>query len=376
MSNDRESKFELMRIISMFFIVWAHAVLHGKVLENANNPVLYNFLELTRYIVLVHVNSYVLLFGYFQSKSNFRLSKLIKLFLQVTFYSIVFFAIAVKLGWLVDYNFVSIVENIIPSCISNYWFINAYIITYIFSDYINIFINRLSRKEYKNLLFIMFIMMSIVPYITGLKVVDNNGYHYIHFIYIYLIGAYLRKYSLKETYHFRRLSLSGYRFLLIVTFLGMGIVNYLVNYYMLNINELSNMSTYLSSTILLCPTKYSAPFLVIQSIAYFEFFKSLKFKSKSINVLSKYVFGVYLFHDNIYVREQIYKIVGIDNGLFYGYRHIIYVFVGSIIIFVVGLIFEYIRQLIFKLFGKIPILIKIKEKLYSFVTSFNSKIRI
>ena len=71
MSKERSSNLELMRIISMFFIVLGHVFLFGKLLEVENKYLLliYYFFE---FILIVHVNSYVLVTGYFQSNSTIK----------------------------------------------------------------------------------------------------------------------------------------------------------------------------------------------------------------------------------------------------------------------------------------------------------------
>lgn len=376
MNKVRSSNFELMRIISMIFIILWHILMHGNVINNAANPALSKFLDFIMFIIVVHVNSFVLVFGYFQSKSHFKISKLFKLIFQVIFYSIVILFVAVKLKWITDYNIVTLIENILPSCISNYWFINAYIIIYIFSDSINLVISKLSRKEYKYLLIILFIMLSIVPYITGMKIVGNNGYNYIHFFFLYLIGGYLKNYSIKDSYHFKNFSMNGYRLFLVFIFFTFAFVNYTIFYFANSINGLSNLSNFFASRIIISKISYANPLVIIQTLVYFEFFKTLKLKSKIINLISGNVFGIYLFHDNNYMRGHIYKILKIDSGTFYGYRHLIYVIFGLIIIFVVGWIIEMLRKLFFKLFAKLPLTKKIKIKFKNFANSFNIKIPI
>ncbi|MBQ9318539.1 MAG: acyltransferase family protein [Bacilli bacterium] len=376
MNKTRSSNFELMRIISMFFIILWHILMHGNVLENADNKALVNFLSIIMFIIIVHVNSYVIVFGYFQSKSKFKLSKLLKLFLQVVFYSFLILLIAIKMKWITDYSIVNFIENIIPSCFANYWFIHSYIIVYIFSDYLNMFIERLSRKEYKNLLIVLFVMLSIVPYVTGYRILGNDGYNYTNFIFLYFIGGYLRRYPIKESYHLKNMSLNGYRMFLIFIFLTMAISNYLINYYARSIYDLSNVSTFISSRLSISTTSYSCPFVIIQTIAFFELFKSINIKSKLINILSANVFGIYLVHDHVYIRENIYKILKIDNGYFYGYRHIIYIIFGMILIFIIGWIIEYLRKIIMKLIYKIPLVQKLINQMHQFICSFNFRINI
>ena len=85
----RQSNFELMRIISMFFIVLWHIIIHGHLIENSLNPKFSFIMTLLKYIVIVHVNSYVLLTGYFQCKSKFKLSKIWDLSISSLFYKLI-----------------------------------------------------------------------------------------------------------------------------------------------------------------------------------------------------------------------------------------------------------------------------------------------
>ena len=67
----RNSNHELMRIISMFFIVLWHCILAGN-LTNTSNPNTSMIYTLIQLIIIIHVNSYVLVSGYYQSKSTFK----------------------------------------------------------------------------------------------------------------------------------------------------------------------------------------------------------------------------------------------------------------------------------------------------------------
>lgn len=71
MPEVRNSNHELMRIISMFLIVLGHILLFGGLLDTTNPSVsiIYNFLE---FILIMHVNSFVLVSGYYQSEKKFK----------------------------------------------------------------------------------------------------------------------------------------------------------------------------------------------------------------------------------------------------------------------------------------------------------------
>ena len=74
--KERNSSYELMRIVSMFLIVLYHVILHGKMIENCENAGLKILLELIKFFTLVHVNSFILVTGYFQINSKFNQKKL------------------------------------------------------------------------------------------------------------------------------------------------------------------------------------------------------------------------------------------------------------------------------------------------------------
>lgn len=376
MEKIRNSNFELLRIVSIFLIVLWHIIMHGNVIENCTNPAIKILLEIIMFCMIVHVNSFILLSGYFQSKSKFKLSKFIKLFLQVVFYSLGILLIAIKLGWIQNYTIVTFINNSLLSSLNNYWFIKMYMVTYVFSDYMNKFVDRLSRIEYKNFLVISFIMLSIVPYITGNTVVFNDGYSFMNFMFIYMIGAYLRKYPLKETYHFKNMSTNGYRVFLLFSFFSLAFINFLIHHFALETNGMSNIFSEISTRIGSSNIYYSTPFVIIQTILYFEFFKTLKIQNTFINKISACVFGIYLIHDNEIVRTHLYKILKIDTGLFSSYKIFPKIIIVALIIFIVCLIVEYIRKAIAKKICKLNISRKIILRFKDFINSFNFKINI
>ena len=114
---------------------------------------------------------------------------------------------------------------------------------------------------------------------------------------------------------------------------------------------------------------YSNPFIIIESVAYFLFFTTLVFKSKIINKLAGLVIGVYLIHENTYLRGFLYKWIGIDNGPIYSSTFIIRIFLAAIGIYIGCLIIEFIRQIIFKYIYNSKIATKIRKKYYSFIKS-------
>jgi len=70
----RQSNFELMRIVSMIMIVLWHIIIHGHLIDNTTGGINL-FLNLILCLCIVHVNSFVLVTGYFQYDKEFSLKK-------------------------------------------------------------------------------------------------------------------------------------------------------------------------------------------------------------------------------------------------------------------------------------------------------------
>lgn len=372
--KDRNSNFELMRIISMFAIILSHILGHGKMVVNSTNDTITIFLQFLQYFVLFHVNSFVLVSGYFQSKSSFKLSKFLELIFQVIFYSLLIVMVFTKLGIITDADLPLFIKNMLFSSVNNYWFIKVYIVVYLLSDILNKFINSLDRKSYKNTLIVLFIIFSIGAYLSGGKFIENNGYTIYNFVFLYLVGGYIRRYPIKETYHFKNMSVNGYRLLLIFVFFMMIFLNYSSEQLASRIGGESLISE-VYFRIMANRLGYSTPFVIIQSVCYFLFFETLNIKSKFINYISSCTFGIYLFHDNSYVRHTIYKVLLIDVGPYSEYFMLARMVIVLIWIFIVGVIIESIRKLFIMLIRKTKAYKNTTNKIQNYLNSFNYKIK-
>jgi surface polysaccharide O-acyltransferase-like enzyme len=350
----RDSNFELLRIVSMLFIILWHIIYHGHMINNCQNANIRYILQILQFIMIVHVNSFVLLSGYFQSKSKFRLSRLLEIVFQVIFYSIIIYVVAIKLGFVSDYNYMTIFDKFNWNAIGDYWFISSYLIMYIFSDYINKFINSLNQSEFKKFLFIGFLVFSIIPVISKGKILNNTGYNFYHFIYMYILGAYLRLYPLRDNYYFSKLSDKKYRILLIGIFFLCVCINCSLIVVVKKINGLNYFWDWVSGILSYNKFAYSFPLIIVQSVCFFELFKSIKFKNKYINYFAGYVFGVYLIHDNALVRGNLYKIMQIDR-CFSSYKMLLYIFAVAILILVVCLFIDILRAKLFEIIKKLRV---------------------
>lgn len=348
----RNSNFELMRIISMFLIVLYHTIYHGHIIQNSTTLFLKTFFLILEIITIVHVNSFVLVSGYYQCESKFKIKKIIKLWLENLFYSLTFIFIFSYFN-IIEISKFSIIKNLLFLNINEYWFIKIYLLLFCFTPFLNIIIKNTSKRDHKILIGLLIIFFSIIPTISGQEILNNNGYTLIQFILLYFIGAYLKKYplNLKNNKMLIRL-VSIVIFSLCVT------INYGLLFYINKIDcNKSEFIAYVCNNINISYLSYSNPLILIQSVAYFIFFLTFSFQSKIINKIASLVLGIYFIHDNEYVRAWIYTFLKIDNGLIYSRRYIIYFIKIVFLIYISCLIIESIRKFI------IYLIIKLKNKI-------------
>ena len=244
----RESNFELMRIISMFFIVVYHILLGtGGSLIAHTSGCLQIILRFISIICMVHVNSFILVSGYFQYDKKLRAKKIISMFLMVWFYKIVIGAIAYFFFY-EKYTTLEIVKIFSPLDFDNLWFVKTYLALYILSPYINILIKNLTQKAHRNLIILLIVMFSLVATMSGQATFANTGFGLIHFVFLYIVGAYLHKYPIAENYHFSKFSAKKKFFIFLTIFFFMGTFNFLFNEFCLNIRN-NTTNNFLSYTL-------------------------------------------------------------------------------------------------------------------------------
>lgn len=257
---------------------------------------------------------------------------------------------------------IEIFRNVFPIDMWFYWFMDVYILLYCISPFLNKYIEKINQKDLKKLIGVIFILFSVIPYITGLKSFFNDGYCLYNFVLLYFIGAYLKKYPIRESYLFKNVTKNMFQLICICIFFGCAIVNFIFTRFGNSIISYSNILNEIGNNLNIVSFTYSNPIVIIQTIAYFCFFETLSFKSSLVNKLSSLTLGVYLIHNHIEVRHNIYKWLKIDNGPIYSYRFILYVLVMVLFIYVGCSIIEWIRQLIFKFVYKRKISCKWRKK--------------
>ena len=366
MKKLRQSNFELMRIISMLFVVMWHVILHSD---------LYNSTGVTKFILdalilfgVVHINSFVIVTGYFQCDKEFKWSRFFQTFSIVWFYkaliALIFFIFITS-----TISNVELLKEIMPLDFRDYWYINCYLILYLLSPFINKLVINLEQKDFRKLLLLSFVLFSLIPLISNQGIILNDGYTLIQFVFMYLIGAYLKKYPPDKNIHLKNYSKNKKQVLYLFVLIFVFFVNFMLLIFsktLIGINSslLNEVGTYIFNN----SRMYSNPLVIIQSISYFLFFSTMSFKSKIVNYISKYTLDVYLIHESFYISQNLYKWIGINDFINHKYYVIIVIIVTTLIIFITCIMIGILRNMLYKLIGKIKIYKKIKYRIKKYIT--------
>lgn len=355
----RESNFELMKIISMFMIIAYHFIVHGEILENTTGflNIIMNFFKM---LFIVHVNSFVLITGYFQYNKQFKLSKVLSINNACIFYKILIPLIMLLLG-ILSISPLKTLQVIMPFNNGDYWFIGCYILLYLCSPFLNIIIKSINKRMHKNILLTFFIITSIISTITnGIAYWNNDGFSITNFIFLYFIGAYINKYKKNIFINIKKTK----RILIIITlFILIAVINTGLRTFFIKFLEGNNeLKNFVGWIFVYRSHSYCNPLVIIQSILYFLIFKNLKISSNFINKIASCTIGIYMIHDNEFIRNILYKNIfnlssNYNNTLLYKVPYYV------IITFTICLLFELVRKFIFKKLKKTKVIQYIEENM-------------
>ena len=352
-AKKRDANFELLRIIAMFMIITLHYNLHSNALLELGVPAtkVQLFATLLESFAITGLNVYVLLSGYFMSRSNVRPSRLLSLIAQVYFYTIVISLAMIIVGTYVVHSGNSVFkmgQYLFPISSEHYWFVTAYIIMYVLSPIMNAAVNTLSRKQLKwsiiGLLVWFCFIKSIVPVMF---VTDNYGYDFGWFICLYLIAAYIRKYDVVLFYNAKR---SGLVFVFsCLMIFAMSVVLHFIN---LKTGRLNYYAT--------VPTHLNFIFTLTGSLGLFSLFRFYRMKEGKLADISRLLgpltFGVYLVHMHLEIRdrwvvwmEHLMGDVPSGSVLLFAWHYIR----SIIIVFLAGVFVDWIRKMIFDFLGRV-----------------------
>lgn len=350
-STPRKSNIELLRIIAMVIIVAHHFSVHGgfefPIDTISINKLWIQFIQIGGKI---GVNVFVLISGYFLvTSSTLKTNKVVKIWVQVFTYSMLIYLVFVRLG-IQPFSIRELFMNFLPITFSKYWFASSYFILYLFSPYINRLLKTFDKETYQRFLALLTFCWCIIPTLLSVSWQCNE---FLWFTYLYALAGYVRLHASNN-------SIKG------ITYIA--------------ISSALTALTFLSAIVfdflgIKIPLYFEMQRLPILLISFFLFIGFLKVDigyKKSINILSSAVFGVYLIHDNEYVRPYLWLVLFKNSSYSNSNILIQYSILVICIVFVTCTVIELARIYILekhymKAIDRISDIInKWKEKFFSF----------
>lgn len=378
MNKERNSSFELLRIISMLAIIFIHISGHGQVNLHTSGVTL-NIINYLLIFSATLVNTFVLITGYFQCEKNIKLKNIFKLNNAMWFYSVVICTIMFIFDLSVVHPItkLDLAQSYLPIQFGGYWFTKMYLVLYIISPFINCALNNSTQKRHFSYIVIGIILFSILPMCTNNLFYDNGrGFTIENFVLLYIIGAYLKKYPINKSRLLGVYSKSKINVILLFTAFFLLTFNFLLYKLGISLPAGGGILGYMHNVFSKFFTAYCNPFIIIGSTCIFLIFSQMNIKSKFINKIGGLMFGVYLIHEFTYLNDVLYSWFGFANinGVGYIVETNILVFIRIIIvdliIFIGCTLIEFIRQFIFKFIYNRKISEKCRNKFYEYLKNF------
>ena len=352
--SSRDAGIELLRIVAMFMVITLHYMDKGGMLADWNAGVkgTENIYWLLESSALCCVNVYVIISGYYASRSRFSLRKLIILWMQVLVYSAgiatIFYAVAFingdtafKMQWLNLYNLQFFV---LPVSNGHYWFAGTFIMLYILTPVLNASMDKLDKKTHGMVVLLLLGVFSaaksMLPYVLPM---DDKGNGLVWFVTLYVTAAYIGRYGMSFVKG-KAVTAACYVLSVISIFISYPIF--------------VSIGKYVGDEVypVQIPLAYNYIFVFTAALSLFLFFKEINIKNafikKVIFAVSPCVFGVYLLHEHLFLRYEWPKFFGVSADENLGFALLRFVGVG-VLIFTAGVVLDRIRIIVFDICEKI-----------------------
>lgn len=324
MKKVRNSNIEVLRIISIILIVISHYSVHNGIRYNDMTIGLNRFILEISMLGNIGTIIFVSISGYFLIDTNrIKLEKILKLLMQIMFYSITIYIILVLMNKK-DFSIVSLLKNCLPITFKKYWFASTYFILYLFTPFINKFIKNLSRNEHLEYIILSLFIFSILNTLTGQ---DYYGNELVQFIIFYSIGSYMKLYPDNKLNNNSVKIFIVSAILIAISIITMDLLG----------APFANHSTYLLKRTSLLTIAISTSLLSI-------FSQKKPFSNKIINDISSCTFGIYLISDNCYMRAILWKDIFKNSNFISSNYLLIHMILTILIVITSCIIIDKIRK--------------------------------
>lgn len=333
MIRKRHMGIECLRILSMFMIVILHILGQGGILSTvemaSNQYYIAWFLEITAYC---SVNCYALISGYVGVNSNFRYSRIILLWLQVFFYTVI-----ITLIFSVVYpdkiTLRMYLNAFFPFTTKQYWYMTAYFGMFFLMPFMNAGINSLSERNKKLFFSTVIIFFLFLP--TVLRVDTFNlggGYSMIWLCVLYIVGGCMRKMDVSKILSQKKAGILFFSMIFITWLSKCFFDKFNIEYGMMFVN-------------------FTSPTIFLAAIALFVFFLHIQiYKVHIIKIIEAFAtvsLGVYIIHVNPFIWNNFIWNFSVNYALDGSIIMVLKIIITAVFIYIGCSLIDMIRKKIF-----------------------------
>lgn len=193
MTDKRSSSFELLRLVAMFMVVLGHCMLTSAQNVEPYLGVIDNIGWGIGAFTACAVDLFFLLTGYFSKSSNFKLSRVLEIWLRTIFYSIVLcLVISLATG---SFAVSDGIKYIFPVFSKKYWYMQTYIAVALVAPFIMYALERLDTRRIFFLVFVLILFFSFHQTFIKVSVTldTTQGYGFIWACCLLVIGHWIHR---------------------------------------------------------------------------------------------------------------------------------------------------------------------------------------
>lgn len=292
-AKERYSNIEFLRILSMFLIVVHHFAFHG--FDKAAVATSEAGWQVNSLLFGggVGVAVFVLISGYFMVCSKITGKKLLRLWVEIFTISMslyLLFRFVPQEGIRPHEGFCALFAHFFPLLTNEYWFMSVFVLLMLLSPFLNRILHHMTKMEMRWLILVQVAFCSACsafPY--GTAAIGDIGF----FVMLYTIAAYIRLHAKTPA------GRSGiWLFIALFTLAAVELVVFYIN------EPASVVAAWIRKAVM---AKYGLPNLLM-AVALFMAALSWRMKSRKwLNSMASCTLGVYLIHDNTFVRPFLWK---------------------------------------------------------------------
>jgi hypothetical protein len=186
----------------------------------------------------------------------------------------------------------------------------------------------MDKNTHKKLLLVIAFFYVLLPSIRpNFTYFQDNGYSMYNFIFLYCLGAYIRKYDIPYKINYLNACFLSSLFLFLGLIFGIALHKNCINFF-----------------------DYSFIPVELSSFFLFIYFKNIKLNSSLINKVAASVFGIYLITQHQFIRTFLYSEILHCSDYYYSPFFLLHMLISLVGIFIFCLVIETFRQQLFKAF--------------------------